>query len=99
MIMKAVGVKDLKAHLSEYLREVRRGKTILVTDRSEVVAELRPAVRQAFPGIVGKLEEQADQGLLTLRSSDEPWKRPPAKTAVRALALDRILDDLRGDDV
>ena len=40
--MKAVGVKDLKARLSQYLRAVRAGETYLVTDRDQVVAELRP---------------------------------------------------------
>ena len=47
LLMKAVGVKQLKARLSEYLRHVRAGETILVTDREEVVAELRPAARGA----------------------------------------------------
>jgi len=41
--MKAVGVKQLKARLSEYLRLTKAGETILVTERDEVVAELRPA--------------------------------------------------------
>ena len=40
--MRVVGVKQLKARLSEYLREVRRGEVFLVTDRDRVVAELRP---------------------------------------------------------
>jgi antitoxin (DNA-binding transcriptional repressor) of toxin-antitoxin stability system len=40
--LKTVGVKELKNRLSEYLREVRRGTRVLVTDRSTVVAELRP---------------------------------------------------------
>jgi prevent-host-death family protein len=39
--MKAVGVRDLKAHLSGYLREVSAGEVVLVTDRGRVVAELR----------------------------------------------------------
>ncbi len=47
LLMKAVGVKQLKARLSEYLRQVRAGETILITDRAEVVAELRPAARRA----------------------------------------------------
>lgn len=38
--MKTVGIKDLKNNLSAYLREVRRGTHILVSDRNEVVAEL-----------------------------------------------------------
>ena len=38
--MKTVGIKDLKNNLSAYLREVRSGTRILVSDRSRVVAEL-----------------------------------------------------------
>lgn len=39
--MKTIGVRELKAQLSRVLREVRAGETVLVTDRGEVVAELR----------------------------------------------------------
>jgi len=39
--MKAVEIRGLKNRLSEYLRLVRNGEEILVTDRGEVVAELR----------------------------------------------------------
>lgn len=39
--VKRVGIRELKAKLSAYLREVRKGATILVQDRDECVAELR----------------------------------------------------------
>jgi antitoxin (DNA-binding transcriptional repressor) of toxin-antitoxin stability system len=39
--VKTVGVRELKNRLSEYLRLVRRGERVLVTDRGQVVAELR----------------------------------------------------------
>ncbi|HYW33113.1 MAG TPA: type II toxin-antitoxin system prevent-host-death family antitoxin [Gemmatimonas sp.] len=39
--MKTIGVRELKAQLSRVLREVRAGETVLVTDRGQVVAELR----------------------------------------------------------
>lgn len=39
--MKTVGIKELKNNLSAYLREVRSGTRVLVSDRSRVVAELR----------------------------------------------------------
>lgn len=39
----AVSVSDLKANLSRYLREVRRGGEIQVTDRGTPVARLVPA--------------------------------------------------------
>jgi antitoxin (DNA-binding transcriptional repressor) of toxin-antitoxin stability system len=39
--MKTIGVRELKATLSERLKEVRKGEVYLVTDRGTVVAELR----------------------------------------------------------
>jgi prevent-host-death family protein len=38
-----VGTKELKNRLSHYLRKVRDGEVVRVTDRGEVVAELRAA--------------------------------------------------------
>lgn len=57
--MIAISVKKLKARLSEYLRLVKRGEVVLVTDRDEVIAELRPARRQAVPA--DSLEEALDR--------------------------------------
>jgi prevent-host-death family protein len=42
MVMKTAGIRELKNHLSAYIREVENGETVLVTDRGRVVAELRP---------------------------------------------------------
>ncbi|MBV8201101.1 MAG: type II toxin-antitoxin system prevent-host-death family antitoxin [Acidobacteria bacterium] len=43
--MKAVGIRELKNSLSEYLRQVRGGEEVLVTDRGKPVAELRAPSR------------------------------------------------------
>jgi antitoxin (DNA-binding transcriptional repressor) of toxin-antitoxin stability system len=40
--VRTVGIKLLKNKLSEYLRLVAAGETILVTDRDRVIAELSP---------------------------------------------------------
>lgn len=40
--MTAVGIAELKNHLSEYLRRVRRGRTITVLDRDTPIARLVP---------------------------------------------------------
>jgi antitoxin (DNA-binding transcriptional repressor) of toxin-antitoxin stability system len=40
--MRAVGIKSLKNRLSEYIRLVKAGETVLVTERDQVVAELVP---------------------------------------------------------
>ena len=39
--MKRVNIADAKAHLSEYLREVKRGETLVICERNVPVAELR----------------------------------------------------------
>lgn len=39
--MKSVGIKVLKDKLSAYLNYVREGEIVLVTDRDEVIAEIR----------------------------------------------------------
>ncbi|MBA3343410.1 MAG: type II toxin-antitoxin system prevent-host-death family antitoxin [Gemmatimonadaceae bacterium] len=40
--MISVGIRDLKNNLSRYLRQVVAGKSVMVTDRGRVVAELVP---------------------------------------------------------
>lgn len=42
LVMTTVGIADLKAHLSRYLRRVRGGRTLTVVDRSTPVALLVP---------------------------------------------------------
>jgi prevent-host-death family protein len=37
-----VGARELKTRLGGYLREVRKGRTLVITDRGEPVAELKP---------------------------------------------------------
>ena len=40
--MISAGIRDLKNNLSRYLRRVRGGESIAVTDNGRIVAELRP---------------------------------------------------------
>lgn len=58
--MKAVGVRELKARLSGYLRDVRAGEVILVTDRGRVIAEL------CAPGAAAHPESDLDRTIRRL---------------------------------
>ena len=60
-----VGARELKTRLGRYLNRVRRGDTIVVTDRSEPVAELRPIGHPGDPA-AAKLAKVAATGGLTL---------------------------------
>ncbi|OGQ26817.1 MAG: hypothetical protein A2138_14410 [Deltaproteobacteria bacterium RBG_16_71_12] len=102
--MKAVGIKQLKARLSEYVRLAHQGETILVTDRDEIVAELRPARLQARPAAADvdeMLDELAEAGALTragLPKQGWTWRVNglglPEGTA--AALLDELRDDATG---
>lgn len=43
--MKTAGVKDVKNRLSHYLREVKKGEKILVTERNQAIAAIVPVDR------------------------------------------------------
>ncbi len=64
--MKSIGIADLKAHLSEHLRAVRKGRSLTVLDRATPVARLVPVSG-------GPLEVRE----ATRRPRDLP--RPPAR--------------------
>lgn len=49
--MKTTGIRELKAHLSQFLREVEQGEALLVTDRGRAVAEVRK------PGSIGTTKD------------------------------------------
>ena len=42
--MRSVGLKVLKNKLSEYVRLVASGETVLITDRDRVVVQMRDEV-------------------------------------------------------
>jgi len=83
-----VGVRELKAKLSEYLGRAASGESIVVTDRGTPVARL-----------VG-----LDDGSSVERGIDEGWIEPARRTKLSpptrhsaALSVLDVLDDDRGD--
>jgi antitoxin (DNA-binding transcriptional repressor) of toxin-antitoxin stability system len=64
--MRAVGLKVLKNKLSEYVRLVAGGETVLITDRDRVVAELvPPSAGRAMMATDAALADAVRQGWLT----------------------------------
>ena len=99
--MRAVGVKKLKARLSEYLRLVKAGEVVLVTDRDEVVAELRPARRQPLPPdtIEETLSDLAAAGSLMRASTAKgKWTWKVEGMGLPDGTAERILAELRADE-
>jgi antitoxin (DNA-binding transcriptional repressor) of toxin-antitoxin stability system len=96
--MRTVGIRELKNRLSEYLRQVRAGESVLVTDRGEVIAEFSPPGRGlADASLPAGLLGLARRGLLTVGSPADASvyvALPRARRRQRSAA--ELLDDERG---
>ena len=69
MVMKTVGIADLKARLSEYLKSVRKGRTLTVLDRDTPVAQIVPIQTESVE------VRRAVRRLAELRVLDKPAKK------------------------
>jgi antitoxin (DNA-binding transcriptional repressor) of toxin-antitoxin stability system len=96
--MKAVGLRELKNRLSEYIRDVRRGETVLVTDRGEVVAEIGPpgysTTAELYPLALVALAREGGATLGQPNDRRAYPKRPGVLKPGRAAAM---LNEERGD--
>jgi len=89
--LATVGIRELRDHLSEYLRRVQEGELLLITDRGKPVGELGPA---EVGGSVERARLLARQGVAR-------WGGGKPKGLARAprprggLVSDAVLEDRR----
>lgn len=95
--MKSVGLRELKNRLSEYVREVRSGESVLVTDRGEVVAELIPPGQGSLErGVPSELVAIARKGQLTLGASNNVDVYPKLPRLLKQRQAAELLNEERG---
>jgi prevent-host-death family protein len=88
MTKKAVGVAELKARLSEYLRAVKKGHELVIADRDQPIARIVPYVAAAGQLMVrGPLHDYR-----TLAEIPMP---PPVKLPIDPVEL--LLEDRRAE--
>ncbi|HZN39531.1 MAG TPA: type II toxin-antitoxin system prevent-host-death family antitoxin [Planctomycetota bacterium] len=83
--MKTTAVANLKANLSRYLRLVKTGEEILITERNNPVAKIVPVAELGAD--LESLRDLERQGLVRLGSGRLPkdfWKLPRGKDAKSA---------------
>jgi prevent-host-death family protein len=91
--MKTTTVSKLKASLSEYLRLVKAGEEVLVTERGRPVAKLTPATTSDM--LPDQLLEMEKQGFIKIGSGKLPkgfWDLPRPKDP-KGLVLKAALRD------
>ena len=82
-----VGVREFKAHLSDYLRRAAAGESVVVTDHGRPIVQLAPFAQQ----------NNVDRGIA------EGWIEAPRRTVLQPLTPVRssrstteVLDEDRG---
>lgn len=70
-----IGIRELKARLSTYLRRVRAGETIIITDRGKPVGRIVP-VKQS---IQNQLEVLREAGIISWDGESLPQMAPVAR--------------------
>lgn len=101
--MRTVGIKQLKARLSEYVRAARQGEVFLVTDRDTVVAELRApgsSIQSASkPRHVREvLADLAATGdVMAPTATIDGWHRAGSRASLPVGTAASIMDELRAD--
>ena len=96
--MKVVGIRELKDKLSEYVRLAKGGESILVTDRGEVVAEIR-AVTGTLPAEALDPDREAlrRRGGVKLGGPNDPSIYQIRERLVEDGYSLRLLDESRGE--
>ena len=91
--MTVASVSKLRASLSEFLRRVKAGEEVLVTERGRIIARLSPAA--SSPSLTGSLREMERQGLVKVGTGKLPknfWRMPRPKDP-KGLVMKGMLDE------
>jgi prevent-host-death family protein len=88
---ETVGVRELRQHLSAYLRRVREGERLIVTERNRPVAELVPLGRE-HPG----LRRLVAEGRVVAPARAKPLDFSPVRVG-GARPGTRALEAVRGE--
>jgi antitoxin (DNA-binding transcriptional repressor) of toxin-antitoxin stability system len=95
--MKAVGIRELKNRLSEYLRLVQAGEEVLVTDRGEVVAELRQPSKSHMDAPYPGLMKLVRQGKARAGAPNLPTLYPHLPALLSKGELAKLIAEERAD--
>lgn len=91
-----VGIRELKARLSHYVKLAHDGESITVTDRGSPVAVLSAPPDQHMADLPETLQQLIREGRATAPTRPMPF---PTVTPVRgSRSVQEILDEDRGDD-
>ena len=83
-----IGIRELRADLSRYIKRVREGEEIVVTDHGTPVARILPVNGRS------KLDELIAAGILTPAPRQGP-RRPPNPIKTKGTVSDLVAEQRR----
>lgn len=90
--MRSIGVRELRQNASRYLREVKRGETVEVTERGEPIARLVPIPREST------YERMVAEGRITPARGKLSDLGPPLEPKPGVPLPSEILEQMRADE-
>ncbi|MEJ2737607.1 MAG: type II toxin-antitoxin system prevent-host-death family antitoxin [Anaerolineae bacterium] len=89
MSQLTVGIRELKAHLSSYLRQVKAGATVVITERGKPVGRILPM----SPSLETRLQELAEAGLTAWNGHKLTPMAPVTRARGSQTVADLLLED------
>jgi prevent-host-death family protein len=97
--MKCAKISQIRDHLSEYLRTVRKGETVIIYDRATPVARLEPVPTTARDAPLSYQKALAAGILMPPRAVDDALQkleRPP-KSKQPAQLVNALIEERRAE--
>jgi prevent-host-death family protein len=91
--MRSIGVRELRQNASRYLREVKRGETLEVTERGEPVARLVP-----IPGEESTYQRLVAEGRIVPGAGNLLDLGPPLEPEAGQRPLSEELEEMRAEE-
>lgn len=97
MATKPIGVRELKTHLSKYLKDVKKGGEIMVSERGKVVARITPVISQLEQSkLQSFLLKLSWEGKIILPGSYKPPSHPKFRKKVKGTPFsDAVIEGRR----
>jgi len=89
MTEMTVGIRQLKAHLSAYMRQVKAGATLTVTERGKPIGHIVPL----SPSPEARVAELAQAGMVTWSGHRLAPLAPLARSKGSRTVADLLLED------
>jgi prevent-host-death family protein len=85
----SVGVRELKSRLSEYLRQVKAGHTVVITEHGHPVGRIVPAAQP----LADRLQAMAQAGLILWSGMKLEAMAPVAQVQGEHTVADLLVED------